>query len=171
MSGEAVIRPTLPADTPALVALAEATGFFKAIEIVALREVLDDYHATCREAGHRCVTLEQNGRPLGFAYYAPAAMTDRTWYLYWIAVEKGQQGAGHGSRLLRHAEEEIRQANGRHLLIETGSVPMYEPTRQFYLRNSYVPVAVVPDYYAVGDSMVVFRRVLGSSATVSTTNA
>lgn len=158
---ESNLRPALPADTPALVALAEATGFFKPIEIVALREVLDDYHAANHEAGHRCVTLEEAGVPLGFAYFAPASMTDRTWYLYWIAVDKRRQGEGLGARLLQDAEAAVRAAEGRHLLIETGSVPLYEPTRRFYLKNGYAAVAVVPDYYAAGDSMVVFRKVFG----------
>ena len=59
------------------------------------------------------MTLEQDGRPIGFAYYAPAAMTDRTWYLYWIAVAKTIQARGLGSRLLHWAEDEIAVLSGR----------------------------------------------------------
>ena len=95
-----MIRPTVPADTEALVAIAASTGVFKPIEIEALREVLADYHATNREHGHVSVTLELHGKPAGFAYYAPAAMTDRTWYLYWIAVDKNVHAKGLGTRLL-----------------------------------------------------------------------
>jgi GNAT superfamily N-acetyltransferase len=157
-----MMRPTLPADTPALLALTEATGMFKPLEIQALQEVLDDYHATNHAHGHRCITEEENGHIRGYAYFAPAAMTEGTWYLYWIAVEKGLQGQGLGGVMLRYVEEAIRKEQGRHLLIETGSVPHYEPTRRFYLRNGYQQVAVLPDYYAVGDSMVVFRKVLTS---------
>ena len=40
-----MIRPTTPEDTDALVAIADSTGVFKPIELVALREVLDDYFA------------------------------------------------------------------------------------------------------------------------------
>jgi GNAT superfamily N-acetyltransferase len=97
------IRPTTPEETPALIALADGTSVFKPLELVALREVLDDYHATTRASGHRCVTAEEEGRAVGFAYYAPAAMTDRTWYLYWIAVRQDLHGKGVGARLLRHA--------------------------------------------------------------------
>ena len=35
-----MIRPTVPEDTPILLDLAEGTGVFKPLEIVALREVL-----------------------------------------------------------------------------------------------------------------------------------
>src|ERR1044072_9450662 len=94
------IRATVPADTAALIALATETGVFKPLEIQALEEVLRDYHATNERLGHRSVTFEDAGCVLGFAYYAPAAMTDRTWYLYWIAVKKQAQASGIGGALL-----------------------------------------------------------------------
>jgi GNAT superfamily N-acetyltransferase len=153
-----MIRPTVPADTPPLLALAEATGVFKPLEIVALREVLDDYHDHNQALGHRSVTAEKDGVILGFAYYAPAAMTDRTWYLYWIAVRKAEQARGIGSVLLKHAESEIATQRGRIFLIETSSMPHYDLTRRFYLKHGYEQEAVLRDFYAEGDSMVVFRK-------------
>jgi ribosomal protein S18 acetylase RimI-like enzyme len=156
-----MIRATVPADTPALLELADRTGVFKPLEIEALREVLDDYHAANSGLGHRSVTFEQNGQILGFAYYAPAAMTDRTWYLYWIAVSKQTQAKGIGGKLLKHAEDDIRALGGRMLLIETSSLPHYELTRRFYLKHGYEQEAVLRDYYAEGDGMVVFRKHFG----------
>src|SRR5437870_6151667 len=143
-----MIRPTVPEDTPSLVTLAEGTAVFKPMEIQALREVLDDYHAHEKEIGHCCVTCEKDGKIIGFAYYAPAAMTDRTWYLYWIAVNKHVQARGVGGKLLRHAEEEIQKANGRLFLIETSSLPQYDLTRKFYVKHGYETHAVLRDYYA-----------------------
>src|SRR5262245_5834760 len=98
-----MIRPTVPSDTQPLLALAQGTGVFKPLEIQALQEVLDDYHGETHAEGHRSVTYEQDGQILGFAYYAPAAMTERTWYLYWIAVNKQIQARGIGTALLHHA--------------------------------------------------------------------
>ena len=49
------------ADTMPLLSLAEGTGVFKPHEIQALREVLDDYHASNQELGHRCVTAIDDG--------------------------------------------------------------------------------------------------------------
>jgi GNAT superfamily N-acetyltransferase len=155
-----MIRPTVPDDTPVLLQLAEGTGVFKPHEIEALKEVLDDYHAHNQQHGHRCATREERGKIVGFAYYAPAAMTDRTWYLYWIAVSKTIQAKGIGRELLRHAEDEIRGRNGRALFIETSSLPLYDKTREFYLKNGYDQEATLRDYYAEGDSMVVFRKKL-----------
>jgi GNAT superfamily N-acetyltransferase len=153
-----MIRATRPEDTPLLVELARATGVFKPLEIQALREVLDDYHATNRALGHCCVTAEEADRITGFAYYAPSSMAERAWYLYWIAVRSDLQARGLGGRLLRHAEDEARSRDGRLLLIETSSLPHYDLTRKFYLKHGYVQDAVVHDFYADGDDMVIFAK-------------
>jgi len=153
-----MIRPTTPADTPALLALTAATGVFKPHEVTALNEVLSDYHAAEGKLGHVAVTDERAGRIVGYAYYAPAAMTDRSWYLYWIAVDKTTQAKGVGGALLRHAEEDIRSRGGRVLFIETSSLPHYDLTRKFYLKHGYEVTAALRDYYADGDDMVVFRK-------------
>lgn len=155
-----MIRPTIPADQFPLLTLARETDVFKPIEIDALEEVLNDYHATNHAHGHRSVTYEDSGEAIGFAYYAPAAMTDRAWYLYWIAVTKRTQAKGIGGALLKFAEDDIRGRHGRVLFIETSSLPHYDLTRRFYLKHDYEQVAVVPDYYAQGDGMVVYRKVI-----------
>lgn len=154
-----MIRPTGPSDTDALVMIAEGTGVFRDIEVQALREVLDDYHAMEPGHPHRSVTLlDVSGNVLGLAYYAQAAMTDRTWYLWWIIVDKTHQSRGLGSALLRHAEDEVKSLGGRIMLIETSSLPLYEPTRGFYLRHAYEKVCAIPDYYADGDDIAIFRK-------------
>ena len=153
-----MIRPTVPADTPTISKLAEGTGVFKPHEIVALNEVISDYHATTHGQGHYAITYEKDGQIIGFAYYAPAAMTDRTWYLYWIAVSKQTQARGVGTRLLHHAEDEIKKLGGRILFIETSGLPHYELTRKFYLKHGYEAAATLRDFYTDGDDMVVFRK-------------
>ncbi len=104
------------------------------------------------------MTYHENGQPIGFAYYAPASMTDRTWYLYWIAVSKKIQAKGVGGKLLKYAEDHIARLKGRLLLIETSSLPHYDLTRKFYLKNGYEQACSLTDFYADGDDMVVFRK-------------
>jgi ribosomal protein S18 acetylase RimI-like enzyme len=104
------------------------------------------------------MTADQDGALVGFAYFAPAAMTDRTWYLYWIAVAKQLHRRGLGSSILGACEVAIADLNGRLLLIETSSLPHYQPTRDFYLRHGYRQIAAMSDYYADGDDMVVFGK-------------
>ena len=154
-----MIRPTVPCEIDALVSMTEATGLFKPLEVEALREVLDDFFALNYQHGHVSVTFEEADDVLGFAYYGPAAMTVGTWYLWWIVVRKDLQARGTGSKLLKHAEDDIRvNHKGRVLFIDTGSLPHYELTRKFYLKNGYEQHALLKDYYATGDSLVVFRK-------------
>jgi len=155
-----MIRPTVAADVPQLLALTSATGVFKPHEVQALEEVLGDFFAANHAAGHVSVVWEHQGQIAGYAYYAPAAMTDRTWYLYWIAVDPGVQAKGIGGQLLHYAEDDIRQRQGRVLFIETSSLPHYEKTRRFYLKQGYELTATLKDYYQDGDDMVVYRKKL-----------
>lgn len=156
-----MVRPPAPADTPALVEIARGTGVFRPAELVALREVLDDYHACDEALGHRA--LVQTGGPpgddpAGFVYFAPSAMSERGWYLWWIAVDRQRQGQGLGSRLLLDAEAAVRESGARLLLIETSGLPRYAPTRGFYQAHGYQVAAIIPDFYADADDQVVFVK-------------
>jgi ribosomal protein S18 acetylase RimI-like enzyme len=153
-----MIRPTESRDTPGLVEIARGTGVFKPLEIVALREVLDDYHAREFAHGHRSISYEHLGELAGFAYFAPSAMAERVWYLYWIAVDQSLHSQGIGTALLSDTEEAIRAAGGRLYLIETSSLSYYEPTRRFYLRHGFTVTSVLPDFYTDGDDLVVFAK-------------
>jgi ribosomal protein S18 acetylase RimI-like enzyme len=153
-----VIRPALPDDTPILLHLTATTGVFKAHEVEALDEVLADYHGGHVGSDHVCVVDVRDGKIVGYAYYAPDIMTDRTWYLYWIAVSRDVQGGGVGSALMAHMEADIRARRGRLVLIETSSMPHSEGTRRFYLKHGYTLAAVLRDFYSDGDGMVIFRK-------------
>jgi ribosomal protein S18 acetylase RimI-like enzyme len=124
--------------------------------------VLDDYHAQNAADGHRAVALEADGNVAGFAYFAEAAMTDRTWSLWWIVVDRAVQARGIGGELLRYVEAAVRAAAGRQLVIETSSLPKYELTRRFYLKYGYSQIAAVKDYYAEADDMLFFSKRIDS---------
>jgi ribosomal protein S18 acetylase RimI-like enzyme len=153
-----MLRPAQPDDTAALKQLTLETGFFKPHEIETLQEVLDDYHGTGHEEGHVCQTLELDGELAGFVYFGPAPMTLGTWELWWIVVKKNVQARGLGGEMLRFVEEEVRRRQGRVLFIDTSSQPLYEPTLRFYLKHGYEQHAVLKDFYAAGDSKIVFRK-------------
>jgi ribosomal protein S18 acetylase RimI-like enzyme len=153
-----MIRPIQPEDSEALIALTTATGHFKPIELATLREVLHDYHKEDRIAGHRSFLWEVDGRLVGYVYYAPALMTDRSWYLYWIAVANDTQGRGFGGQMLEFVERDVRDRGGRMLLVETSMLSHYELTRRFYFKYGYTAVAQIADYYAEGDGLIVFAK-------------
>lgn len=154
-----MIRPITPTDALTLADLSAETGFFYPAEIETLHGVLADYFATNRDdCGHQAVLYEDASGPVGYVYFAPEEMTDRTWYVWWIAVAAPRQGQGIGKELLAFAERAARDAGGRLLVIETSSTAKYEATRRFYLRHGYAHAATVPDLYADGDGMAIFTK-------------
>jgi ribosomal protein S18 acetylase RimI-like enzyme len=153
-----MIRPTRPEDSPVLLRITEGTGIFLPHDLTTLKDVLADYHAGTAGHGHRCVTFEHEGNILGFAYFAPSPMADRTWHLWWIVVGKQTQARGIGGQLLQHVEETVQTENGRFLFVETSSLPSYDLTRRFYLKHGYEQDAVLHDFYADGHDMVIFRK-------------
>lgn len=63
-----------------------------------------------------------------------------------------------GRALLRSAEAEARRRGGRLLLVETSSTPEYGLARRLYERSGYHLEAVVHDFYAPGDDLVIYAR-------------
>ncbi len=153
-----LIQLAAPENRDQLLELTAATGVFKPLEIETLGEVLDDYFSINHQHQHQSNAYWHEDQIIGFNYYAPAAMTDRTWYLYWIAVDPKFQKLGIGRSLMLQAEYQIAQLDGRILFIETSSLPGYDATRSFYLRMGYECTGILKDYYCDGDDMVVFRK-------------
>ena len=153
-----MIRPVAPADSLALVALSGGSGLFRPEELDAIQGMLDAYHATNAANGHRILTCEEGGTPVGIAYFAPKEFTDRVWELLMIAVDAPRQRQGIGSRMLLAVEDAVRAADGRLLLIETSSKTSFERTRQFYRKHGYAEVAQIPDFFADGDGKASFVK-------------
>jgi ribosomal protein S18 acetylase RimI-like enzyme len=85
-------------------------------------------------------------------------MTQSTFDLYWIAVNPEYHGKGLGRQLLLHSEDLIRSMKGTLIVVETSSLPKYEPTRKFYVRNQYLETARIRDYYAPGDDLMIYTK-------------
>ena len=149
-----LLRPGMPRDFGALIALSRSSAVFTEAELECLAEDLAD----CQPSDVLMVAADGLGQPLGFIQYSPAVITDGTWYVYWIAVAKATHGQGVGGALLAHAEDAIRAAGGRQVLIETSSKEHYDSTRRFYVGRGYRLAAQLPDYYSVGDDKCIFLK-------------
>jgi ribosomal protein S18 acetylase RimI-like enzyme len=95
---------------------------------------------------------------VGYACWGPTPMTDRTWDLYWIAVDPVLQGAGIGTILLEEVERRLVGQHARMLVVETSSRSDYTATRAFYDRRGYVVAGSVRDFYAAGDDRIIFVK-------------
>ena len=107
------------------------------------------------------VAVDQRALLLGYACFGPTPLTEGTFDLYWIAVNPSCSGQGIGGRLLQAAEEKIRQAHGRMLLVETSSQPAYARTRQFYVKNGYLLAETIRDFYREGEDRVTYLKRVG----------
>jgi ribosomal protein S18 acetylase RimI-like enzyme len=95
---------------------------------------------------------------VGYACWGPTPATNRTWDLYWIAVDPALQGAGIGTILLEEVERRLVAHHARMLIAETSSRSDYAATRGFYGRRGYTEAARVRDFYALGDDRIIFVR-------------
>jgi GNAT superfamily N-acetyltransferase len=140
--------------------IVESTGFFRPDEVDVAVELVDERLARGVASGYEFVFADREGRTVGYACYGPIACTIGSYDLYWIAVDRDEQGTGLGRVLLAAAEDAIRRAGGRQVYIETSNRPQYVPTRGFYERCGYRLAAVLPDFYAPGDDKVIFVKIL-----------
>ena len=140
-------------------AIDAATSVFNQEEVECVDELWEEYLARGPEqSGYYFIVAKENGRVLGYACYGPRALTDRTYDLYWIAVDPTARGGGIGKKLLAAAEEAVRALGGRLLIVETSGLPKYEPTRAFYHATQYLLEATLKDFYSDGDDLVIFTK-------------
>ncbi len=159
-----MIEKPRPEDAPTIERIARDVGFFNESEVAVVLEMFEHFfHPESRDDHTFVVYRNPDDQTLeGFACYGPAPLTERNWDLYWICVDRTRQGNGIGRRLLASIEAELRGRHARALYLETSDTPLYRPTREFYERNGYQGVATISDYYAPGDGMVIYRKILES---------
>lgn len=155
------IRYTRREDREAVLALVEATGFFRPAEVEVAREVLDAALAAGEGGHYQSFAACFGERPVGWVCFGPTPCAEGTFDIYWIAVAPGEQGKGIGAALMEHAERLIAARGGRLAVVETSGRADYEPTRRFYLGLGYREAARVHDFYAPGDDKVVYTKRVG----------
>ena len=147
-------------DPGAVRRLVEATGFFSAVEADVSEELVKERLAKGPESGYHFVFAELEGQLAGYACYGPVPLTASSYDLYWIVVSPELQGGGIGRILLQEAERLARGAGGTRLYAETSGRGQYESTRAFYERAGFRREAVLEDFYAPGDSKLIYTKPL-----------
>lgn len=152
------LRPVGRAQRARLEALASATGLFRPAEAAIAVQVLDE--ALAGDDDYRFVGAYAGGVDtlVGFACWGPTPATTGTWDLYWLAVDPAWQGKGVGSQLLGEVESRLTAQRARLLVVETSSRADYAPTRAFYERRGFRRAALLPEYYAPGDDLLIYLK-------------
>ena len=135
------------------------TSVFSQEEVKCVDELWDEYLAEgAEQSGYYFIVEKEDGQVLGYTCYGPRALTDRTYDLYWIAVNPNIRRGGVGRALLAATEEAARNLGGRLLIVETSGLPKYESTRAFYHATGYTLEATLKDFYRDGDDLIIFTK-------------
>jgi len=145
-------------DKSYLIRILKNTPEFTQPEVVLADEVIEAYLFNPAESGYFVLVAEIDSKIAGYVCYGPTPITEGTWDLYWIAVDHEMQGHGVGKKLMEAAEEEIRKAKGRLILVETSSKPGYEKTNAFYQRIGYKEICRIKDFYMIGDDQITYEK-------------
>jgi ribosomal protein S18 acetylase RimI-like enzyme len=165
-----IIRPMVAADRGGVFRILENAGNFTPEEVATALELIDEWLELGEHSGYLTYVLESQGddsaEVFGYVCFGPTPLTESTYDLYWIAVDKSQHRGGVGKKLMKFAEEEIARRGGRLLLIETSSQETYGGTIQFYERTGYELVGKIKEDYKPGDDKLIFVKRLASPEVV-----
>ncbi|MHB9034421.1 MAG: GNAT family N-acetyltransferase [Anaerolineae bacterium] len=156
--GESIIRQASTQDRFAVESMLERSGYFREDELPVALEVFDDSQRYGSD--YHSYVIAMDDKVLGWISFGPTPGTLGNFNVYWLVVEPTLRSSGFGTKLLAFAEEQIRLAGGRLVVIETSGSPLYYPTRQFYLKRGYTQAAVITDFYAPGDDEVIYTKVI-----------
>ncbi len=163
-----VIRPMVAADRGGVFRILENAGNFTPEEVGTALELIDEWLDLGEHSGYLTYVLESEGEEkaevLGYVTFGPTPLTESTFDLYWIAVDKLKHRGGVGKKLMKFTEEETVRRGGRMLLIETSSQETYGGTIQFYERSGYELVGKIKEYYKPGDDKLIFAKTLAQRA-------
>lgn len=138
--------------------LAQGTSVFKPAEINILNEILTEYFS-CPERDYFLFEEEKEKQLLGFVIFGKTALTDFSWDVYWLAVDKQCQGKGIGRCLLKKVEDFVKQREAKAILrVETSTRKEYAHARNLYSKQGFKEVGQIPDFYSPQDNLLIFYK-------------
>jgi ribosomal protein S18 acetylase RimI-like enzyme len=142
--------------------ITSTSGFFSVDEVATVDELWDEYTLRGTQAsGYYFIVFKDEGKILGFACYGPHPLTQSTYDLYWIITAKDAKGRGVGKALMTQVEQKVAAFGGTLLIAETSGMELYASTRGFYEKLGYLKEAVIRNFYAPGDDLVMYTKKLG----------
>ena len=140
--------------------MVRASGFFYDEEVEVAVELVEERLAKGDRSGYYFLFAEYSDEVVGYTCFGPIPCTKSSYDLYWIVVKSDYQNKGLGKILLQNSEDIISKFGGTRIYAETSSRPLYDPTRAFYKKAGYREDAVIKDFYAPGDSKIIYLKEL-----------
>jgi len=153
-----MIRPLITADRTELKTILGKIAQFGSEDVSIAMELIDITIDKIEQDDYTIFVLEEEAKVSGYYCIGLRPLTDGVYDLYWIVIDPDVQGKGLGSSLLEHAENFVKDNNGRWLLAETSSKKIYSPTRAFYIKKGFNIVSEIKDFYRKGEDLLVFGK-------------
>lgn len=134
------------------------TGMFTEEEAAVAQELVIERVKHGAESGYEFILAERAGELMGYACYGPTPLTDDSFDLYWIVVNRACQGQGLGRQLLQRVEQATLTLGGHALWVDTSSTEHYMPTRAFYHKTGFEQSAELKNFYRDSDNKVIFVK-------------
>jgi len=150
----------LSSDPGAISMIVKASGFFSTEEIALARELAEEKLTQGNDCSYQFLFAEDKDSVLGYTCYGLIPATIGSYDLYWIAVDEQFRSQGLGKDLMRKTQQIIRGTGGRQIYAETSSRDQYKPTHSFYESCGYQKEALLKDFYAEGDSKIIYVKTL-----------
>jgi ribosomal protein S18 acetylase RimI-like enzyme len=147
-------------DLGVILNIVQSSGFFSTAEVEMACELATDRLENGQRSSYQFLFAEKDGDVVGYTCYGLIPATVASYDLYWIAVSETSRGKKMGKILLQKTEEIIRGMGGICLYAETSSRAQYASTQKFYQNCGYIAEAVLKDFYAPGDSKIIYSKVL-----------
>jgi GNAT superfamily N-acetyltransferase len=151
-------------DRDAVRVLVASSGFFIPEEVAVAVELVEEHLVKGITSGYHFLFAEHADTVVGYTCFGPIPATAVSYDLYWIVVHQRYRGLGLGKILLAHSEHRIAHLGGRRIYVETSSREQYAPTHAFYRVCGYTVEAKLHDYYAPGDSKVIYVKTFAERA-------
>jgi len=153
-----MIRPLKPSDTMVIENILNSVPTFNNEEVNVAMELVNITANNPMQTDYKVFVFDEDGMIIGYHCIGRRPLTDGVYDLYWIVTDTKQSGKGIGKKLLEHAEQFVKENNGRWLLVETSSKESYAATRNFYMRNNYSIIGEIKDFYRAGDALLIFGK-------------
>jgi len=149
-----------PSDLSAILNIVQSSGFFSSAEVELACELASDRIEHGQQSSYQFLFAVDCDQVVGYTCYGLIPATAGSYDLYWIAISETRRGGGLGKILLQKTEELIQSMDSKHIYAETSSRAQYESTQRFYESCGYLSEAVLEDFYAPGDSKIIYSKAL-----------
>jgi ribosomal protein S18 acetylase RimI-like enzyme len=150
------IRAVIKSDIEGLKEVVDSNELFPS---EYLEEMISDYLSN-PDTKDIWFTYIDDNKQVAIGYCVPEKLTDGTYNLLAIGVSQNNQRKGIASQMMDYIEQQLKQKDGRILIVETSSDDAQIAARQFYHQIGYTQAAVIKDFWKDGEDKIIFWKKL-----------